>query len=353
MRLSAKLTSALFLFAALPAAAFEPARIDLVVTEAGQAYFSVSGTWPDTCPPRMTGMAVEGRDVSLLAARETVGCRPTPTPYHLASTQSSLDELLPEAGTHRVRLQLEEDGRSAIAGFALVNAGALPGPALETGFWWAEQGGEFAAGPGLGLSVETQSGLVSLSVMGYDAHGASAWHFGAGEMDAGVAHLELGQFEGGAGPLAAYAAPEAVRFSGFVDVEAISPARAVLWFSRPDPETGLIDLRPLSIARFSVAQDPGEALLGRWVLTGADADQRATRWLDFVRSEATESGFTLHDAGGATLRCEAVPGLAGSPPALCRLDTGDGDIVEFTDIALRRLSGWDADAHRALAFRID
>jgi len=354
MRLSAKLTSALFLFAALPAAAFEPARIDLVVTEAGQAYFSVSGTWPDTCPPRMTGMAVEGRDVSLLAARETVGCRPTPTPYHLASTQSSLDELLPEAGTHRVRLQLEEDGRSAIAGFALVNAGALPGPALETGFWWAEQGGEFGAGPGLGLSVETQAGLISLSVMGYDARGDSAWYFGAGELADGIAHLDLGQFEGGAGPFARYAAPEAIALSGFVDVETLTPSRAILWFSRAEAATGKIDLRPLSIVRFSFAQEPGDALLGRWLVAGAEAGTRDTRWIDFVRSEAFEGGFVLHDAqGAATLQCDTSPGQPGSPPAICRMETADGDAIEFTDVAFRRLSGWDGGTRRVVAFRLD
>jgi hypothetical protein len=356
MRLSAKITSILLLLGALPAAAFEPARIDLVINDEGQAYFSVAGTWPDTCPPRLTGFVVEDHDVTLLGARETVGCQPSPTPYSLASAQMPLGDLLPDEGVHRVRLQLEEapGGRLPLAGFALVTVGPMPaGLALETGFWWAEQGGEFAAGPGLGLSVETQSGLISLSVMGYDAQGASAWYFGAGEIDTGTAHLELGQFEGGAGPFAHYSAPETIQLSGVVDVEPITPSRAVLWFSRPDPETGLIDLRPLSIVRFSFAQDPGEALLGRWVLTSADPGQRATRWLDFVRSEPVENGFILHDASGAVLQCEASPGLPGSPPALCRLDAGDGDAVEFTDIALRRLAGWDSGTHRTLAFRLD
>lgn len=356
MRLLAKFTVALLLSGALPAAAFEPARIELVVDAGEQAYFNVSGTWPDTCPPRLAGIMVEDRDVTLLGARESAGCQPSPTPYSLASARMPLPGLLPGAGIHRVRLQLDDsaDGtRPALAGFALVQVGTTPGLALETGFWWAEQGGEFDAGPGLGLSVETQSGLISLSVMGYDAQGASAWYFGAGEIDSGTAHLELAQFEGGAGPFARYTAPETVRLSGGVDVEPITPSRAVLWFSRPNPETGLIDLRPLSVVRFSFAQDPGEALLGRWVLTSADASQRITRWLDFVRSESVEGGFILHDAEGAVLRCEATPGLPGSPPALCRLDAGDGDAVEFTDIALRRLAGWDADAHRTLAFRID
>ncbi len=354
MRLSATFII-LLLLGTLPAAAFEPARIELVVDADDLAYFNVSGTWPDTCPPRLAGIVVEDRDVTLLGARESVGCRPTPTPYSLASTRMPLGNLLPEAGIHRVRLQFDEssDGTVPLAGFALMATGPTPGMALETGFWWAEQDGEFGAGPGFGLSVEIQSGLISLSVMGYDAQGASAWYFGAGEIESGTAHLELGQFEGGAGPFARYSAPETIRLGGVVDVEPITPSRAVLWFSHPDPDTGLVDLRPLSVVRFSFAQDPGEALLGRWVLTSADAGQRATRWLDFVRSEPVEGGFVLHDAGGAVLQCEAAPGLSGSPPALCRLDAGDGDAIEFTDIALRRLSGWDADARRALAFRID
>ena len=356
MRLSPKTLLMTALLASLPglAVAFEPPQIVLGTLGDGLSAFSASGSWPDTCPPQLLDMTIEGRDITLLAGRETEGCRATPTPYAFASRGFESAELLADGGIYRVRLMLEEasDEPVKLIGFALVGTTAAA-PTLETGFWWAEEGGEFDAGPGLGLSVETQGKLISLSAMGYDAGGNATWYFGAGETRDGVGHLELGQFEGGAGPFARYSAPETIHFSGTVDVETVSPSRAVLWFSQVDPARGALNLKPLSIVRFSFAQDPAQALLGRWVLTGDSADARATRWLNFTRSQATENGFTLYDVEGALLSCETAPGLVGSPPALCRLDFGDGDLIELTDIALRRLSGWDADTRRSLAFRID
>lgn len=339
------------------ALAFEPPRISLGSTSEGRVHFDVAGIWPDTCPPQLLDISAQGRDVLLMATRETEGCRATPTPYAFSSTSLPRAQLLPEDGIHRVRLQIEGslEHDPMLAGFALVRVGdTMPGLALEAGFWWAEQGGEFGAGPGLGLSVETQAGMISLSVMGYGDRGDSAWYFGAGELSDGIAHLDLGQFEGGAGPFARYAAPEAIALSGFVDVETLTPSRAVLWFSRADAANGKIDLRPLSIMRFSFAQEPGDALLGRWLIAGAEADLRGTRWIEFVRSETFEGGFVLHDAGNtATLQCDTPSSQPGSPPAICRMETVDGDAIEFTDVAFRRLSGWDADARRTVAFRLD
>lgn len=359
MRLLANpLLSFTFLAAfASAATAYEPPRIALAATDNGLVHFDVAGTWPDTCPPQLLDVSAQGRDVLLLATRETEGCHATPTPYAFSSTARPREQLLPEDGIHHVRLQVEGslERDPMLAGFALLRVGdAAPGLALETGFWWAEQGGEFGAGPGLGLSVETQAGLISLSVMGYGAHGDSAWYFGAGELADGVAHLDLGQFEGGAGPFARYAAPEAIALSGFVDVETLTPSRAILWFSRADARSGEIDLRPLSIVRFSFAQEPGDALLGRWLVAGAEAGMRQTRWIEFTRGETFEGGFVLHDASGATtLQCDTPHGQPGSPPAICRMETADGDAIEFTDVAFRRLSGWDGDARRTIAFRLD
>lgn len=342
---------------ALPAEAFDSARINLVSTDAEHVYFEVSGTWPNTCPPQLLEMSAQGRELLLLATRETQGCHATPTPYAFSSKVLPREELMPEPGIHRVRLEINASPghEPSLAGFALVQ----PEPAesvmaLETGFWWAEQGGEFGAAPGLGLSVETQAGLITLSVMGYDEHGSSAWYFGAGELTNGVAHLDLGQFEGGAGPFTRYAAPETIQLSGAVDVETLSPSHAVLWFSRADAHSGEISLRPLSIMRFSFAQEPADALLGRWLIAASKAGERDTRWVNFIESETFRDGFILHDEDETvSLRCDTPADRPGSPPSTCRMEGKDGDVVEFTDIALRRLSGWDAHAQHTVAFRLD
>lgn len=339
------------------AMAFEPARIALVSADDGRARLDVAGTWPDTCTPQLVDVLVQDRDIVLSASRESAGCSSIPTPYAFSSESVATEDLMPSAGIHRVRLLVEDALRPEplLAGFALVRGSeAGSSPAMETGFWWADQGGEFGAGPGLGLSVESQAGLISLSVMGYDAAGEATWFFGAGALVDGIAHLDLGRFDGGAGPFARYAAPSDVQLSGIVDIEVLNPSRATLWFSRTDPETGGLELRPLSIVRFHFAQEPGAALLGRWVVTGSQDGERTTRWMDLVRSEVVADGFLLHDAeGNVSLSCDTPPGRASSPPILCRMQGADGDLVEFTEVALRRLSGWDAQGQRTLAFRLD
>jgi len=340
------------------AAAFEPARIVVVPgpVSATQLRLEVSGIWPDTCTPQLASVSSQGRDVRLLAVRESAGCRSTPTPYAFSTEAFEPQQLLPGEGIHRVRLLIEDaDGSSGrLAGFALLQDGTQTAATLETGFWWAEQGGEFDGGPGLGLSVETQAGLISLSAMGYDAEGRSAWYFGAGELHDGIARLELGQFEGGAGPFSGYAAPESIRFSGWVDVEVQSPSRAVLWFSRVDAGGTALELKPLSITRFSFAQNPGEALLGRWLVAGSQASERDSRWLHFSRSEEFEGGFVLHEADGqARLQCDLPGGLSAATPSICRLELDDGDAIEFSEIGLRRLAGWDAELRRTVAVRLD
>lgn len=334
------------------AQAFEPARITLEPSDDGEPMVEVTGTWPDTCTPLLQSASFEGSELRLLAQREQVGCQPTPTPYGFSVPTPDLGVV---PAILRVRLLVGDDlqGAPALAGFALLGTGAPgSGTALESGFWWAEQGGPFGAGPGLGLSIETQGSQVSLSVMGYDGHGAATWYFGAGELDRNTALLELGRFEGGAGPFATYAAPASVELAGRVAIEVLTPSRATLWFLRDHEDR--LEARPLSIMRFHFAQEPGAALLGRWIITGDDAGARDTRWIELVRSEAVSDGFVLHDSQGqAALQCDTPSGQPGSPPILCRFDDGQGDLVEFVDVALRRMSGWDVRGQRTLAFRLD
>ena len=348
---------ALVLLCAPVTAAFTPAQISVQAEGEGLIRLEASGIWPDTCTPQLLETLVQAHDIVLSATREEAGCSPIPSPYALATGPFDPAVLAPDGGIQRIRVLVDgaNGGAPILAGCTLM---ALDGmgnqAAMETGFWWAEQGGEFGAGPGLGLSVESQAGLVSLSVMGYDAHGAATWHFGAGELAHGSARFDLGRFDGGAGPFAQYAAPAAMRFSGTVDLEVLTPARAILWFSRLRSEHEGLELRPLSIVRFHFAQEPGEALLGRWLIASEEPRARATRWFEWIESRVSEHGFVLLDAtGNARLECETPAGRPSSPPIICRLDDGDADRIEFTDVGLRRLSGWDAQARHTLAIRLD
>ncbi|HET9048031.1 MAG TPA: hypothetical protein VFN29_03590 [Chiayiivirga sp.] len=337
--------------------ASEPARIELVDSGNGLSRLDVSGAWPDTCPPQLLGMQFEGREVTLSAVRETAACSHIETPYAFSSADFDTTEIWPDGGVQRVRLLVEEQPgvQSQLAGFGLVTADrGRTSMTLETGLWWAEQGGEFAAGPGLGLSIENQSGMLSLSVMGYDTEGRATWHFGAGVLDQGLAHMELGQFEGGSGPFTRYAAPVEVTLGGAVDIEVHSPTKATLWFSQHDNANGHLSLRPVSIVRFQFSQSAGETLLGRWLITSDHANLRPTQWLQWTRVEETADGFVLTGADDqARLECRAPPNETNSPPAMCRLHQADGEVIEFTEIALRSLRGWDMNGQRVLAFRLD
>lgn len=342
-------------------AAFEPAQIAaLTDADTGTTVFEINGIWPDTCPPRLEGIGLRGHDITLHAARETTGCQASPTPYALRSAPLPPPPPGTPPGIRRVHLMvtgLTTDNEPALAGFALVQTDPSPPTmALETGFWWAPQeGAEFNGNPGLGLSLETQGELLSLSVLGYDAQGRSAWYFGAGLLQAGIARLDLGRFEGGSGPFERLEAPQAIHFSGHVDIEAQTPSRAVLWFSRADPASGRIELQPVSIVRFSFEQSAASALLGRWLLSGDQAETRAPRWIEWTQTETVADGFVLSDAtGGARLHCfQPLTRATSAPPRLCRLALAQDDVLELTDIALRRLSGWDAHGHRVLAFRLN
>jgi hypothetical protein len=337
--------------------ASEPARIDLVDAGNGQARLDVSGVWPDTCPPQLLGMQFEGHDISLSAARETAACSDIETPYAFSSPSFDTQALWPDGGVQRVRLWVDEGTGTAshLAGFGLISTDKdLPASTLETGFWWADQDGEFAAGPGLGLSIERQSDMLSLSVMGYGSDGSATWYFGAGTLDRGIAHLELGQFEGGAGPFSRYAAPADVKLGGAVDIEVRSPTQAILWFSKHDAANGHLSLRPLSIVRFQFSQSPGATLVGRWLITSDEPNARRRQWLQWTHVDETSDGFVLSGADDqAQLACRAPTSDKVSLPVLCRLHQTDGEMIEFTEVALRSLRGWDAKGQRVLAFRLD
>lgn len=337
--------------------ASEPAHITLVDAGNGEVRLDVSGVWPDTCPPQLLSMQLEDHDIVLSAARETVACSAIDTPYAFSSPSFDPTLTWPRGGTQRVRLLVDEGANTEpfLAAFSLVSASRnQPSSTLETGFWWAEQAGEFAAGPGLGLSIERQSDMLSVGVMGYNDDGTASWHFGAGTLNHGIAHLELGQFSGGAGPFARYVAPASVILGGAMDVEVLSPTKATLWFSRHDANTGHLELRPLSIVRFQFSQSAGEALLGRWVLTSEAPDARPTQWLNLVRVEELGDGFALLDADNQTqLVCQTPSSDQASPPSLCRLHQANGEVIEFVDVGLRSLGGWDMYGQRVAAFRLD
>ena len=61
------------------------------------------------------------------------------------------------------------------------------------------------------------------------------------------------------------------------------------------------------------------------------------------------------DAGEYALQCETPVALPNSPPGLCRLEAASApDLsIQFTDVGLQQMRGWDGSGKRILAFRIE
>lgn len=378
MRMNSRHMLVALLFAAAAGASLVRAeerpqiRIEPAQPEAGAALqIDVDASWSDACPPRFESARIEDFDIVVRSIRDPGRCTTEQTPYRIsADIAGATDAGLLDAGArlpttregiYRVRYEVRE-GEGAepqLHGFRLLQVGTPDdlGFAPETGFWWPETGGEFdRAGPGIGVQIEVQSGTVSVSALGYGQDGRAGWFFGAGALEGRIAHLDLSLLEGGAGPFEAYVPPTSLQAVGHAELEVISPSRAVLWFVRAQAPGRAVRLEPMSIVRFSFAQEPAEALLGRWLIAAEDDDTLPTRRVEFSRMQRKPGAVTLQDdAGEYALQCETPVALPNSPPGLCRLEAASApDLsIQFTDVGLQQMRGWDGSGKRILAFRIE
>lgn len=348
-------------------------RIEPAQPKAGTALqIDVDASWSDACPPRFESASVDGFDIVVRAVRDPGRCTAEQTPYRISAgfAPGALDTDALDAsaklepardGIYRVRYEVREgeNAEPELHGFRLLQVGTPDdlGFVPETGFWWPELGGEFGrAGPGIGVQLEVQSGTVSVSALGYGPDGRAGWFFGAGALEGRVAHLDMSLLDGGSGPFETYVPPKSMQAVGQAELEVISPSRAVLWFVRAQAPGRAVRLEPMSIVRFSFAQEPGEALLGRWLIVGEQDDGAPTRRIEFSRMDRKAGGLALHDASGEhALLCESPAALPNSPPGLCRLEavSAPEQSIEFTDVGLQQMRGWDRSGRRVLAFRIE
>lgn len=348
-------------------------RIEPAQPKVGETLqIDVDASWSDACPPRFESVRIDGFDIVVRAIRDPGRCTAEQTPYRISAGVGA-DEvdrgifdtdatLAPKReGIYRVRYEVREGekGQHELHGFRLLqigtpdNVGFVP----ETGFWWPELGGEFGrAGPGIGVQLEVQSGTVSVSALGYGPDGRAGWFFGAGALEGRIAHLDMSLLDGGAGPFETYVPPKSMQAVGHAELEVISPSRAVLWFVRAQAPGRAVRLEPMSIVRFSFAQEPGEALLGRWLIVAEHDDATPTRRIEFSRMDRKSGGVTLRDVSGEyALLCESPAALPNSPPGLCRLEAASAPelSIEFTDVGLQQMRGWDGSGKRVLAFRVE
>lgn len=357
--------AALGLIAAFATAAAAAPAIEVwpPAPDAGtQLRFKVRGEWPDACVPVITDARLQGREIVLDAQTPAGPCAATPQAFETGTEALPPERLkLAGNGVHRVRFEVRRgpDGPAELHGFRLLYVGNDPDPGFvpETGFWWYERGGEHdRAGPGLGVQLEVQARVLSLSAYGYSDDGVAVWSLGAGPMQGNVAEVELTQLRDGAGPFDAYRAPRELGTIGTAYVELLGPSRATFWFVRPRPDGKALQVQPLSMVRFRFAQEAAEAWRGRWVVLAERDDGYPTQRIDFVKLKREKDGFELFDAAGDfRLRCETDARRPNSPPTRCRLLSQSGAVldVDFDHIALNELRGWTGAGQRIVALKLN
>ena len=367
--MNARLILAAFVLASASAASLVRAsegpqiHVEPALPSAGTALrIDVDASWNDACPPRFESATLDGFDIVVRAVRDPGRCSGDLTAYRVSAGLEEANALTPTRdGTYRVRYEVREGEQAEpeLHGFRLLQVGEAQdiGFVPETGVWWPELGGEFGqAGPGIGVQLEVQSGTVSVSALGYGPDGRAGWFFGVGALEGRVAHLDMSLLDGGSGPFEPYVPPKSMQPVGHAELEVLSPSRAVLWFVRAQAPGHPVQVEPMSIVRFSFAQEPGEALLGRWLIVAEQADGGATRRIEFSQIDRRGGELALRDASGEyALLCESPASRPNSPPVLCRLETASSPdaSVEFTDVGLQQMRGWNSAGKRMLAFRIE
>ena len=258
----------------------------------------------------------------------------------------------------RLRFELRDDPVAAptLLAFELASIGGqniatAPNIDPETGFWWGEPGGEFEqAVPGMGAQIERQGGTVAVSFTGYGDNGKPEWMFGASPFSGRFSDLAMTRLEGGRGPFGGNVRPAEAAAVGRLQIEWLTSARAVFWFSRANADGRGIDLQPLSMVRFDFGQHPGLSWTGQWRFEGAAASKAIE--LEFVEVLLDDNGFTLISKAGENLTCESAPNRPQSPPVVCEFEHTDGRIWRFDDVGLARLQGSDEDGGVARAMQL-
>ncbi|MGQ0800992.1 MAG: hypothetical protein ACT4NL_12885 [Pseudomarimonas sp.] len=330
------------------AASAADTRLSLLPATAGELpQIEINGAWTSGCPPLLDGVEVVGKQITVSAKTDSNRCAAEPGPYQIRAEVPAGSKSFAAGETVRLRFELRDDPLNAprLVAFELASIGvaaATEAAAIdpETGFWWGEPGGEFDhAGPGIGAQIERQGNTLAVSFSGYGESGQPEWMFGAAGFSGRSSDIALTRLEGGRGPFGGYVGPANAAAVGRLQIEWLTSARAVFWFSRTDAEGQGIDLQPISMVRFDFGQHPGSSWIGHWRLESAASGKSIE--LEFVDILVDDNGFTLISKAGESLTCEAAMNRPQSPPDVCEFEHSDGRLWRFEDVGLARLQGSD------------
>ncbi len=349
-RLSQTFLIGILLLAAGAAAASDE-KISLIrVAENAAPVIEIVGRWNTGCPPLLQDVQQAGREITVTARTDSKRCTGEPGPYRLLVDLPDAAQADEREGVWRLRYELRDDPLAdpALLAFELKSLGEPGIIDPETGFWWGESGAEFDhAAPGISAQLERQAGMLALTFSGYGGAGSPEWIFGATAMGGSISDLAMSRLEGGKGPFGGYQAPSGEASAGRLQIEWLTSARAVFWFSRAAAGRRGLELQPISMVRFDFGKSPGTGWTGRWLVESTDAGKLQS--VEFADVVLDAGNFTLLGAAGEALHCESAPDRSHSPPSACELQFGDGRIWQFHDIGLGRMTGIDEQGNRVRA----
>jgi len=323
----------------------------------------IEDSWPNSCAPELDRVELRGQDLWVIAREvsDTRFCSLLTTRY-VIDTRSRADArlALDSPGLYRVHYSVESRSGSALRGFQLMPFGDSLAAAHfpESGYWWADPAGDLSfAGPGIGMNIESQGGILSAVLFGYDGDGRPEWTLGTGALGEFSSELGLSRLSRGSGPRAAYRRPQDVEAIGALLIEPLGPARVAVWIAYIDPETADLSLRSVQMVRFSFGKTPADSWLGEWLLVLPGDDPSKPISVQFVLDQLRPSpdGFLLADAPG-TVELLCVQEAQGRErlPELCRLTLiKEGVEFDFDQLGMRRLQGVDGEGRRVRLISLD
>jgi len=318
----------------------------------GEAFqIRVTGAWPNTCPLQALPVVVDGANIDVAVRQGDVICGDAVTPYVLVFDPAAAGGAgFPSARDYRIRFSVRDGaGNPTLLSFYLVDVRSDDARVIqpEAGFWAPDSAGEFlTSGSGVGFMIESQLNTVAVTTNAYQLNGQPAWYLTTGVLTGSVLHGDLLRSLGGQPLWGTYRGPQSVTPAGSLDIEFVSNAQAIAWYSRPAGE-GLIDpleLMPISIRRMNFAlASEGRALAGTWAVTPVSALSGlniSLLRLSYAADRSSPSEAVLLDTvKGFELRCTLDKARPDGPPRLCVLSSGGAEIGRFDNNALTRLGG--------------
>ncbi len=294
---------------------------------------AVDGTWPNGCPFEVSPVSREGNMLKLRLTEQPGVCTEALRPYQLRIDPAPTLARGLDAGSYQIELEAEDRSGVRTIGFGVFDvapADRVVRP--EAGFWVADPSGRYAdSGSGVGFNLERQDDALAMIAYFYDHSGEPRWYFSAGDARRTGYAGDLLEIRGGQAVFQPYQAPRDMRPFGRIDLSFSDRGHAVAWFSQPQDEGILAELRvmPISLVRFGFkAGATAPALSGRWMLMELDGVDGSGRVIDLQPDvSAAPLQLRLEDQRLAvSLDCGIVTSNLDQPPALCVLATEQGQV---------------------------